>query len=387
MIRIFLKYYLPALIWAGIIFYFSSVPGLQYATSTTKEIILRKGAHFVEYAVLGFLLWRIFYAVHKFSIQKSFWSALVLSILYAFSDEFHQRLVYGRTGKIIDVVFDAASTLFILEFITVWIRKKIDRKNVLILFFSFLFLIGLGLAMIKGGLENQAENSFKTLQNREAGDENSNSDFSESKPDGEAGEEKESEKLPMNIPEKISIQVPFTSQAPFAVWDEYHQEACEEVSLIMIKYYLDGKSLNPRIAEKEIQDMITFEIKKYGDYKDTDARETVRLARDFYGIGNLRVIYDFSKDDLKKHLSAGKPIVVPAAGRMLGNPNFTSPGPLYHMLVLVGYDKSIIITNDPGTKRGEDYKYNIDTLYNAIHDFTGDKKDIKNGRKAMIIME
>lgn len=192
---------------------------------------------------------------------------------------------------------------------------------------------------------------------------------------------------PEILPEKIFISVPFTSQAPFANWDVYHEEACEEASLIMVKYYLDKKSLTPEIAEKEIQKMIDFEIKNYGDYKDTTAAENVKLAADFYGLKNLQVVYDFKKDDLKKYLTQGSPIIVPAAGRMLGNPNFTAPGPLYHNLVLVGYDGNTIITNDPGTRKGQGYEYNIDTLYNAIHDFPGQPENITQGRKAMIVLE
>jgi hypothetical protein len=189
------------------------------------------------------------------------------------------------------------------------------------------------------------------------------------------------------IPDKVFIKVPFTSQAPFAIWDEKHEEACEEASLIMIKYYLDKKALNKDIAEKEIQDMIKFEIKKYGDYKDSDAGETMKLADDFYGIKNLKVIYNFKAEDIKKYLAKNNPIIIPAAGRELGNPNFTAPGPLYHNLVLVGYEGNTIITNDPGTRKGEGYKYDVEVLYKAIHDFPGRPRDILNGRKAMIIIQ
>lgn len=189
------------------------------------------------------------------------------------------------------------------------------------------------------------------------------------------------------IPDKIFIKVPFTSQAPLSNWDERHEEACEETALIMVRYYLDNKTLNKDIAEKEIQDIIKFEIKTYGDYKDSDAGQIVKLAKDYYGITNLKVIYDFQKEDIKKYLARGKPIIVPAAGRKLGNPNFTPPGPWYHNLVLVGYDGDTIITNDPGTRKGEGYKYNIDILYNAIHDFPGKPEEILTGRKAMIVME
>jgi hypothetical protein len=193
------------------------------------------------------------------------------------------------------------------------------------------------------------------------------------------------------IPGKIAIKVPFTSQAPFGVWDARHEEACEEASLIMLHAYLNSSSLTPASAEKEVQSIIDFEVKNYGDYKDTSAEKTVKLYSDFYGPiangKNLKVVYDFNQTDLKLQLAKGNPIIVPAAGRELNNPNFTGLGPIYHNLVLVGYSGSQIITNDPGTRKGEGYRYDINVLYSAIHDFPGDLNKIDQGRKAMIVLE
>lgn len=184
------------------------------------------------------------------------------------------------------------------------------------------------------------------------------------------------------------LKVPFASQAPLGVWDEYHEEACEEASLIMLKYYLDGKSeISKKQMEIEIQKMINFQIKNYGKYKDSNMEELVRLAYEFYGLNNLKVMRNFTKNDLKKWLAQEKPIIAPTAGRLLDNPHFTPPGPLYHNLVLIGYDENKIITNDPGTKRGANYEYDIDILYEAIHDFPGKKEDIEKGKKAIIIVE
>ena len=99
------------------------------------------------------------------------------------------------------------------------------------------------------------------------------------------------------------------------------------------------------------------------------------------------MIYDFEKEAIREYLAKGKPIIVPAAGRKLFNPYFTAPGPLYHNLVLIGFNETDeIIVNDPGTKRGQKYRYKLDTLYDAIHDFTGDKEEIEEGKKAMIVI-
>lgn len=209
------------------------------------------------------------------------------------------------------------------------------------------------------------------------------------KDDIEAVEKTEKEEeTEAKVLENISIKVPFLSQAPLGVWDERHEEACEEASLIMLNAYLKEKTLDKNLGEAEIQKIIDFQIEKYGDYKDTSAQETIELAKDFYEIDNLKVIYDFTQEDIKKYLSLGNPIIIPAAGRLLGNPYFTAPGPLYHNLVLTGFTKDdMIITNDPGTKRGENYSYSLDVLYKAIHDFPGDKDEIEKGRKAMIVVK
>jgi hypothetical protein len=196
----------------------------------------------------------------------------------------------------------------------------------------------------------------------------------------------------ITIPGKILVKVPFTSQAPFGIWDERREEACEEASLVMLNAYLSGKKgLTRDEAEKEIQQIIDYEIKNFGGYKDSDTEETIKLAEGFYnppaGGKNLKAVYDFNKIELKKELAKGNPIIIPAAGRELGNPNFKQPGPLYHMLVLTGYSGDEIITNDPGTRKGEGYRYDIDVLYGAIHDFPGDKNRILEGRKAMIVIE
>jgi len=417
-ITFFLKYYFPALIWAGVIFYFSSIPSLQVSlANTAEEIILRKGAHFVEFAILAFLLWRIFYAGYKFFPRYAFWWAFILVALYGASDEFHQTFVFGRTGKVIDAFYDAASILFILEILVAAACRKITWKNITVLFLALTLLVGLELKMIsetksfkvsfsqmKTSLGYMIDHEINFIRGKRSNgsssgknvdtkvDENLSTQIKEKISEVPSVTEEniaavQPEMAAAPLPEKTAIQVPFTSQAPLGRWDAVHEEACEEASLVMVKYYLDKKSLTPIIAEREIQKMVAFEMKNYGDYKDTTAVETAKLAGDFYGMKNLKVIYDFSAADLKKYLALGKPIIVPAAGRALDNPYFTPPGPLYHNLVLTGYDDDTIITNDPGTKRGENYRYDMDVLYDAIHDFPGKAENIEQGRKAMIVVE
>lgn len=190
-----------------------------------------------------------------------------------------------------------------------------------------------------------------------------------------------------DFPESYDLKVAFVSQAPFANWDELHDEACEEAVIILVHYFKQKKTLTKEIAEDQIQKMVAYEIKNYGSHKDLTAAETAKLAKDFYGYKNVTVKYDFSWDNVKREIAAGNPVIVPTAGKLLGNPNFRSPGPVYHMLVIRGYTKNIVITNDIGTRKGERYQYSYKTLDKSIHDWTGNPETIAQGRRAMIVIE
>lgn len=193
------------------------------------------------------------------------------------------------------------------------------------------------------------------------------------------------------IPDQINIDVPFTSQAPYANWSEPWQNACEEAAILMVHHFWQGKrSFTKDEANQEILDMIDFQIKNYGSHKDLFVKEVSQLAKDYYGYKKVDVVYDITIDDIKRELAQGNPVVVPAYGRILDNPNYTQPGPIYHMLVVVGYTPKIIITNDPGTRKGDEFQYSYDNFYNAIHDWVEGAKEnpglMKKGRKAMIVI-
>jgi hypothetical protein len=197
----------------------------------------------------------------------------------------------------------------------------------------------------------------------------------------------------------IQLNVPFTSQAPFANWDDLHNEACEEAALIMAKYWLSGEELSKERAEKEILDSVYWQIENWGGHYDLPVEKMVELAKQFFGIQKIEIIYQPTLEDVKKELSKGNLVLAPMAGRLLKNPYFRQPGPIYHVVVVRGYDKKWIITNDPGTKRGENFKYSYQNFFDSIHDWPynppdyGQKlskdekaKGILKGPKAIIVI-
>ena len=99
--RNFFRYWLPVLIWAGLIFLLSSIPHLE--SGLEQDFFLRKVAHILEYAILTFLLLRAF----GFKNSKSIVLAAIIAFLYALSDEYHQTFVLGRKGRLEDVIIDS----------------------------------------------------------------------------------------------------------------------------------------------------------------------------------------------------------------------------------------------------------------------------------------
>jgi len=190
------------------------------------------------------------------------------------------------------------------------------------------------------------------------------------------------------LPTEINLDVPFVSQAPLKNWDATHEEACEEASVLMVNGFYKGEKYARQEMEDNLQKIITWEKEKFGFFEDTTAEETARILREYFGLTGATVYYDITVEDIKRELAAGRPVIVPAAGKILPNPYFRNGGPLYHMLVLKGYTKDgKFISNDPGTNTlGENFTYKFDDLYNAIHDWRADK-DILKGRKAMIVVE
>jgi VanZ family protein len=106
-----LTVWLPVLIWAAVIFTFSSIPSLSTGLGTW-DTILRKGAHLAEYAVLGGLLYR---ALGREAL------ALAVGIAYAATDELHQYFVRGRHASPVDVAIDAVG---IAVGMLLWLRLR-----------------------------------------------------------------------------------------------------------------------------------------------------------------------------------------------------------------------------------------------------------------------
>jgi hypothetical protein len=186
------------------------------------------------------------------------------------------------------------------------------------------------------------------------------------------------------LPQKVLIKVPFLVQAPLANWDALHEDACEEASLIMYYHFIQKTEIgSAEEGDKEIKDLIDYE-EKNGYGPSITVLELSKIGADHYGL-NGRVVSNVTTNKIKEEIAAGRPVILPAAGKILPNPNFRNGGPNYHMLLVIGYDDTEFITNDPGTRKGQYFRYKYDDLINANHNW--DSVDILKGEKSILVFD
>ena len=126
LLRMLLVYgrWVPALAWMSLIFMGSSdtlsanhtsrfvepllrwiFTGISQERVDDLHVLIRKGGHLTEYAILALLLWWALRPLAAKGRQVLLW-AFSLATLYAASDEFHQSFVPSRGASVHDVAID-----------------------------------------------------------------------------------------------------------------------------------------------------------------------------------------------------------------------------------------------------------------------------------------
>lgn len=143
-VRLFIKYWLPVLLWMVFIFIGSTdlmsaehtsrfigpflrwfAPDITDAAIVSIQFFVRKCAHVMEYAILSALLLRAL-RQHLLAARSV---AFVLAALYAVLDEFHQSFVPSRTGSPWDVVTDSIGAILGLVIYVRMTRRTNDLQS------------------------------------------------------------------------------------------------------------------------------------------------------------------------------------------------------------------------------------------------------------------
>jgi VanZ family protein len=108
------RLWVPVVLWAGLIFGLSSIPGLTSGFGTW-DLVLRKLGHAAEFAILGAFLQRATAYVPV---------AVLLGSAYAVTDELHQRFVDGRVGSPVDWAIDTGGVVVGVLLFLRWQRRR-----------------------------------------------------------------------------------------------------------------------------------------------------------------------------------------------------------------------------------------------------------------------
>jgi VanZ family protein len=120
-----LRWLLPLLVMVGI-FFASNTPARSIPDFGPVDVIVKKAGHMLGYALLASAYW---YAL-GFKKNRN-WVALLLAILYALTDEFHQSFIPGRHPSLVDVfAFDGGGAALALLLLTLWqLRTAFSKKT------------------------------------------------------------------------------------------------------------------------------------------------------------------------------------------------------------------------------------------------------------------
>ena len=118
-----LKWWLPVLIWMGVIFAGSSIGSIPRVGGSALDGLIHRVAHILEFTVLGLLVLRALSRKRPVTRREIFWTLIVVAV-YGASDEFHQRFTPGRSSEALAVLFDVAGGA-----LGVWIYRGWSRRH------------------------------------------------------------------------------------------------------------------------------------------------------------------------------------------------------------------------------------------------------------------
>jgi len=112
----------PLLLWL--------FPGISEERLALAHFLIRKAAHFTEYAILALLSARAFSISSKEVLRRHwFFISLAIVILYALTDEYHQSFVPSRTSSIYDSLIDMSGGLTMLCLYALWRWRKAKKMK------------------------------------------------------------------------------------------------------------------------------------------------------------------------------------------------------------------------------------------------------------------
>lgn len=118
----FLNLWLPAALWAGLIYKFSSGTVPSASQIYWQDFAVKKVGHFLLFGVLAILIYRGLIGQGMSRKKAAIW-AVATAFLYGATDEYHQIFTQGREARVRDVLIDGVGAGVVIYFIYHYFSK------------------------------------------------------------------------------------------------------------------------------------------------------------------------------------------------------------------------------------------------------------------------
>jgi VanZ family protein len=130
-----LSLWLPVVLWAGLIFKFSSGTVLSTSQIYWQDFAVKKIGHFLLFGVLSVLIYRGLIG-HGISRKKAAVWAVAIAFLYGATDEYHQMFTQGREARLRDVLIDGIGAGVVIYYIYRFLPKLPKKIQTFLLQFG-----------------------------------------------------------------------------------------------------------------------------------------------------------------------------------------------------------------------------------------------------------
>ncbi len=132
----FLNLWLPVVLWAGLIFKFSSGSVPSASQIYWQDFAVKKAGHVLLFGIFAVLVYRGLTGQRLNRKKAAIW-AVFMAFFYGATDEYHQMFTQGREARIRDILIDGVGAAFVI-YIIYRFFPKLPKK-----FQSFLLEFGI----------------------------------------------------------------------------------------------------------------------------------------------------------------------------------------------------------------------------------------------------
>jgi hypothetical protein len=121
-----LSAWLPVVVWAFMIFRFSSGTVPLASSIYWQDFAVKKSGHVILFGVLSVLIYRGL-RMESVDRKRAAIFAVLLATFYGATDEYHQMFTEGRTSRVRDVFIDSLGSILVI-LVAYYLPSMLSKK-------------------------------------------------------------------------------------------------------------------------------------------------------------------------------------------------------------------------------------------------------------------